>query len=241
MTSKINRIRQLINIIFTKEQLRSLLLLEIIAGILYSITSLVFFVFITNAVLQQQTLIIDDFISKQIFSLRNPALTTLMLFISFMGSQAIMAGAAIIVILLTLRKHRKETFIFSVLLLMGALASFSLKYLYKVPRPIFSVLINEKSYSYPSGHALNSLLFYATITYFIYHFTKNKKVSVLVGVLSTVLIFLIGFSRIYLGVHHPSDVVSGYIFGFLLFVVTILVDKTITFFRLIRESSSNTE
>ena len=241
MTSKLTRIKQLINLIFTKEQLRSILMLEIVAGILYSITSLVFFVYITNAVLEKQTILIDDFISKLVFSLRDPLLTKIMFFISFMGSQAIMGGSALIVIILTLRKHRKETFIFSVLLLMGALASFSLKYLYKVPRPIFSVLINEKSYSYPSGHALNALLFYATITYFIYHFTKNKKISVFVAVISAILIFLIGFSRIYLGVHHPSDVIAGYVFGFWLFVVAILIDKTITFFRLIRESSANSE
>lgn len=241
MTSKITRIRQLINIIFTKEQLRSFIFLEIVAGILYSIASLIFFVYITTAVLEKQTIFLDNLITKFVFTLRSPFFTNIMLAISFLGSQAIMAGTAIIVIFLTLRKHRKETFIFSVLLLMGATASFSLKYLFKVPRPIISVLINENSYSYPSGHALNSFLFYATITYFIYHFTKNKNLSILVGILSSILIFLIGFSRIYLGVHHPSDVLAGYIFGFLLFVVTILVDKTITFLRLIRETSNYSE
>ncbi len=241
MTSKINRIRQLINLIFTKEQLRSFLFLEIIAGILYSIASLIFFVYITTAVLQSQTIIIDNLISNFILTLRNPYLTKVMLSLSFLGSQAIMAGTILIAIFLTLKKHRKETYIFSVLLLMGALASFFLKYLFKVPRPIISALFNENSYSYPSGHALNSLLFYATITYFIYHFTKNKKVSFLVGIICAILIFLIGFSRIYLGVHHPSDVIAGYLFGFLLFVVTILVDKTITFFRLIRETSATLE
>src|SRR3990167_258112 len=95
---------------------------------------------------------------NKIRQLRNPFLTRIMFVLSFLGSQAILAGTALIVIFLTLKKHRKETYIFSVLLLMGALASFSLKYLFKVPRPIISALFNENSYSYPSGHALNSFL-----------------------------------------------------------------------------------
>jgi undecaprenyl-diphosphatase len=60
---------------------------------------------------------------------------------------------------------------------------------------------------------------------------------VLISISATVLIFFIGLSRIYLGVHHPSDVLAGFIAGFWLLSTTIFIDKTIIFFRIIRESS----
>ena len=122
---------------------------------------------------------------------------------------------------------------------MGLIATTILKIFFKVPRPIFNTLSIEHSYSYPSGHALNSFLFYGAISYFIYHFTKNKKLSAVISVVCIFMVFSIGLSRIYLGVHRTSDVIAGYIFGFWLFVVIILIDKTITFLRLIRESANN--
>lgn len=231
-------IRQYLNNILSKEEIRSLIFLEVVSGIFLSITTLLFFLYLTNAVLDAQTVIFDNSITSFVFTFRQPWLTRLMLLATTLGSQAIIFGSVLIVIFLTLRKHRRESFIFSILLLMGAVTTFLLKILLKVPRPQISALVIENSYSYPSGHALNSLLFYGTISYFIYHFTKNKTISVAISMFATILIFFIGISRIYLGVHHPSDVLAGYIAGFWLFSTTIFIDKTIIFFRIIRESSS---
>lgn len=231
-------LRQYLNKILTREEIRSLIFLEVVSGILLSITTLLLFLYLTNAVLAQQTIIFDNSVTRFVFAFRQFWLTKIMFLLTALGSQAIIFGSVLIVIFLTLRKHRRETFIFSILLLMGATTTFILKILLKVPRPHISALVIENSYSYPSGHALNSLLFYGAISYFIYHFTKNKTISLLISALATVLIFFIGVSRIYLGVHHPSDVLAGYIAGFWLFITTIFVDKTIIFFRMIRESPS---
>lgn len=230
-------LRQYLNKILTKEEIRSLIFIEVVSGILLSITSLLLFLYLTNAVLDKQTIIFDNSISEFIFSFRQFWLTKIMVLATTLGNQAIIFGSVIILIFLTKRKHRRESFIFSILLLMGVVTASLLKILLKVPRPQISALIIENSYSYPSGHALNSLLFYGTISFFIYHFTKNKKISLMVSILATLLIFLIGLSRVYLGVHHPSDVLAGYIAGFWLFTTTIFVDKTLIFFRMIRESS----
>lgn len=222
--------------LFTREEVTSFILLEVVLGILLSISSLIVYLFMTSAVTQQQTVLIDSYVSSIIFSFRSFFLTNLMLFISFLGSELIIFGAIVVIILLTVRNHRKETFIFTLLLLMGVGATTGLKLLYKVPRPDILPLVVESSYSYPSGHALNSFLFYSTLAYFVYHFTKNRLASVVASIVAAILIFLIGTSRIYLGVHYPSDIVAGYVAGFWLFATTILIDKTITFFRLIRET-----
>jgi undecaprenyl-diphosphatase len=234
-------IRQYLNAILTKEEIRSLIFFEIVSGIFLSITTLLIFFYLTNAVLHAQTVIFDSNITNIIISLRQPWLTNVMLFLTMLGSEVIIFSSVVIVIFLTKRKHRRESFIFSILLLMGMTTTIILKILLKVPRPHISALVVENSYSYPSGHALNSLLFYGIISYFIYHFTKNRTTSILVSILATILIFLIGISRIYLGVHHPSDVAAGFIAGFWLFSTTIFIDKTIIFFRMIRDSSSKAQ
>lgn len=230
-------IRKFLNIILTKEEIRSLIFLEVVSGIFLSISSLIFFFYLTNAVLDKQTVIFDNTITSIVFALRQPWLTKIMLFLTTLGSEVIIFSSIVIVIFLTKRRHKRESFIFSIMLLMGAITTTLLKIMLKVPRPHISALVVENTYSYPSGHALNSLLFYATISFFIYHFTKNKVTSLVISIFATILIFIIGLSRVYLGVHHPSDVLAGYIAGFWLFTTTIFIDKTIIFFRMIRESS----
>lgn len=235
----VDRLRRFLNIFFTKEEIKSLILLEVVVGIILSISSLLIFLFITNAVLENQTILADNLISYFIYSMRDSWLTRVMWMFSLFGNQILIIGSIIVIIFLTKRKHKKETVIFSLLLFMGLAVTNTLKILLRVPRPNISALINENSFSYPSGHALNSLLFYATVSYFIFHFTRQRLTSVIVSTLFTALIFFIGLSRVYLGVHHPSDVLAGYIAGFWLFVTVILIDKTITYFRLIRESSKS--
>ena len=230
-------IRQVLRNILTRDEIRSLIFLEVVAGIIFSYLSLILFQFITTDVLQNETILTDNLIANFIISYRVAWLTNIMLILSLLGNEVIIFGSVIVIIFLTLKKHHRETFIFSILLLMGTTLTTLLKLLYRIPRPFYEVLVKENSYSYPSGHALNSVLFYGAISFFIYHFTKNRMTSALISTLSVFLIILIGISRIYLGAHHPSDVAAGFIVGFWLLVTTILVDKTIIFFRLIRESS----
>lgn len=232
-------IRQFLSKLLTRDEIRSLIFLEVVVGIVFSYASLILFQFITSDVLQNETIFTDNLIANFIISYRVPWLTNIMRAFSLLGNEFIIFGSIAVIIFLTLKKHHRETFIFSILLLMGASLTTLLKLLYRVPRPFFLALVKENSYSYPSGHALNSILFYGTISFFIFHFTRNKMTSALISTLSVLLIILIGISRIYLGVHHPSDVAAGFVVGFWLLVTTILIDKTIIFFRLIRESSKN--
>lgn len=231
------RLRNFLNKIFPKETIKSLIIVEVIVGIILSVFSLLFFVFITSAVLQKQTIVVDKLLSNYIYSLRTPLLTKTMLFASFLGEQLVIAGSVLVIIFLTRRHHRKETFIFPLLLVMGIVSTTILKIIFKVPRPTIDPLVSLDTYSFPSGHALNAFLFYATIAYFVYHFTKRKLTTALVAIAALTVILLVGLSRVYLGVHHPSDVLAGYDVGFSLFVTTIVVDKTIDYFRLIRENT----
>lgn len=223
--------------VFDVRDLASVVYIEILFGILFSIWSVLLFIYITNIVTLGRTSIWDEYILRMIVSYRSDALTPAMKVFSFLGSEIIIFGSILVLIFLTLRKHRKEAFIFTIILIVGLLSTVYLKSSYAIERPTSDALYIEESFSYPSGHAINSLLFYSTLSYFVFHFTKSIFKMALSFGATAVLIGLIGFSRIYLGVHYPSDVVAGYIAGFWLFVTIILIDKTVEYFRIIRENS----
>ncbi len=89
-----------------------------------------------------------------------------------------------------------------------------LKGLFERPRPQFEhPLLVETSYSFPSGHAMESFVVYGMLTYFAVLALRSweQRVGVVLG--AALLVVLIGFSRMYLGVHYLSDVLAGYAAG----------------------------
>lgn len=88
-----------------------------------------------------------------------------------------------------------------------------LKIIIRRSRPIDISLISETGYSFPSGHAMVSMAFYGFMIYLIYKKLKNKWLKWSLIILNIILIVLIGMSRIYLGVHYPSDVIAGFLVG----------------------------
>lgn len=85
-----------------------------------------------------------------------------------------------------------------------------LKLIFGRDRPSNINIIDEYGYSFPSGHAIASLAFYGLIIWFISRSNLSLKKKYIFIFLLIVLILLIGFSRIYLGVHYASDVIAGF-------------------------------
>lgn len=125
-------------------------------------------------------------------------------------------GGAIFLIVLTvllfiLIKNRKIGLsIFSNLVIVTVLNQI-LKRILQRPRPTEFRIIEETGYSFPSGHSMVSMAFYGYLIYLIYKYVKNKYVKCFSIILLSILICLIGVSRIYLGVHYTSDVLGGFL------------------------------
>ena len=90
----------------------------------------------------------------------------------------------------------------------------SLKLLFSRSRPMDINLITESGFSYPSGHSMMSMAFYGLLIFFINRSKINKWKKYTLNILLSILIVLIGFSRIYLGVHFASDVIAGFSISF---------------------------
>lgn len=208
-----------------------ILLIEILIGLILSASSFLVFIYITEDVLEKEGVFIDTALSHAAYSLRSPVLTGIMHAVSFLGNEFIIITGGIIALFLIVKRHKREATFFFLTVFSGFLLNSLLKYLLKIPRPTIDPLYIEMFYSFPSGHAMNSFIFYGTLAYLTYHLTHNKKISLTVTFLSVILIFLIGFSRIYLGVHYPSDVIGGFLAGFWWLITVILIDKTLIFYK----------
>jgi len=117
----------------------------------------------------------------------------------------------------------------------GAVATIA-KDLFQIARPHILWLTQETGYGFPSGHATISAAFVATFLYFLWRSKVKKGWKIFATVLGILWLLTIGFSRIYLGVHNPTDVLGGYFAGVAVAAATIFL-KTI-FQVVVRPKSS---
>ena len=167
-------------------------------------------------------ILFDSYIYQLVLKIFWPTiqLTTIMKLITTLGSAIFIITAIICVGLLS--KNKKYFLIFSLCNLIGVILNNIIKLIVKRPRPTNTlVLTTEKSYSFPSGHSMSSMIFYGLLIYYIANTIKNKKIKILLISLLTAIILLIGLSRIYLGVHYATDVTGGYLIG-LLYLITFI-------------------
>lgn len=99
-----------------------------------------------------------------------------------------------------------------------------LKDFFQRVRPAGEHLVSAYGFAYPSGHALLAVAFYGYLAVVAGRRMRNPG-RVLVGALAALLVFLIGWSRVYLGVHYPTDVLGGYLAGGAWVALVLLVDR----------------
>jgi undecaprenyl-diphosphatase len=179
---------------------------------------------ISEEVLEQEAFSFDKTILLWIHQFANPAWDTVMLNITRLGNPLIVVLIALIALaVLWGRRNYQEAKIFLLNGLGGAILSYGLKLVFSKSRPqLWNSPILETSYSYPSGHALGSMVLYGFLAYLLA--TTYPKYAKVFYCIAAILIILIGLSRLYLGVHWPTDVIAGYGVGFLwiTFCITML-------------------
>ena len=143
---------------------------------------------------------------------------------SFLGSTLflILFGVAVVAALY-LRNHRRGAILFTVTTVGSSVLITILKLAFRRARPEpFFGAIPPDSYSFPSGHSLGAFCFYGALAVILTDRLENFWLKTIVWILSLAMIALVGISRIYLGVHYPSDVVAGYAVAFI-WVMTIAI------------------
>lgn len=127
----------------------------------------------------------------------------------------IFGGAIFLITLSTLIlifvKDKKIGFFVWLNLGISTILNQTMKFIIRRPRPTEFRIVDESGYSFPSGHSMVSVAFYGFLIYIIYKKIKNKYLKWSLIIALSVLVTLIGLSRIYLGVHYVSDVVGGFL------------------------------
>jgi undecaprenyl-diphosphatase len=155
--------------------------------------------------------VVDDYLHTH----ATPTLTKFFLIVTAFGSIEAMVLLGVVVAA-GLAWRQKWTFLVTWLAAVAGSAFLNhvLKGLFARPRPHFEhPLLVETSYSFPSGHAMESFVAYGMLSYFAVLALRSweSRVGVVCG--AALLVVLIGFSRMYLGVHYFSDVIAGYAAG----------------------------
>lgn len=213
----------------------SILFSEIIISVALILFALFFFLRIGTGVISKETFSFDSYIMSYIYEIRNPSITQVMLLFTSLSSKVVFIIISAFIIFYSYAKRKKYILIYLFTIYLGVVINFLLKIFFQRPRPDFS-LIHENSYSFPSGHAMNGFILYITFSYFIFRESNSLKLKILTAVLSVIIILCIGISRIYLGVHYPSDVIAGYFAGFIWLTSVIIFEKIIIFKRLYNRS-----
>jgi len=161
---------------------------------------------------------LDEAFSLRVSALRVQPLTALMKTASHLaGPSALMMGSLLLALLIRQRRRWLSIFInlaISITLTLG------LKQMYARPRPaVILPLVTESGFSFPSGHSMAAAAFYGFIIYLISQSDLKLAVKRLMSILMVLLIALIGFSRVYLGVHYLSDVIGGFLISSLYLIV----------------------
>lgn len=163
----------------------------------------------------------DDAVRYRVYSMRSDKLTVFWRFITHSGDRYVVIILGIILLLI---KSLREKY--GVKFAIATLSSTALyqimKYIFQRPRPDLALrLIEQGGYSFPSGHSMNCLVSYGILIYLLLRYCENRRLAKLLSFGLGLLTILIGFSRVYVGVHYPTDIIGGWSLGIAVLVAMI--------------------
>lgn len=173
---------------------------------------IIFFCVQTMLVLSNSITAFESNIYELIIKLMSPALTHAMAKVSDIGS---VTAVTVIITIMILLPRTRRTLGFPVLAAVSAsvLLNHLLKSIIARPRPDIMWLVDETGYGFPSGHSMNNAALYTMLALIVWKQVKCVRTRILITIFLAAMPFLIGISRIYLGVHNVADVLAGWAMG----------------------------
>lgn len=187
--------------------------------LIFGIILFLLFALISILVLTNKIVDFDNYIYSLVTYYSCEFLNYFFIAISEFSSASILVLLSLLIMLEL--KNKKISYLTILNLLCIIILNLFLKNIFIRERPLSLMLVDEIGYSFPSGHSMVSLGFYGYIIYLVwksYIKTSHKKTA---SILISILVLLIGISRIYLGVHYASDVLAGFIMSGLYIIIYI--------------------
>ena len=157
----------------------------------------------------------DDAVLTWIGQHRSTALEPIILEITFLGTGTVVTAiVAVAAMFLWLTRHKYSASLLLISTIGGIVLNNLLKVGFDRPRPrVFEWGSQALSSSFPSGHAMSAAVVYGTVAYLAARLQKRHWHRAVTLLVAGLLILMIGATRLYLGVHYPSDVLAGIIIG----------------------------
>jgi membrane-associated phospholipid phosphatase len=188
---------------------------------------LIIFIGIANEVSELEPLPSDVAILNYIHANVSAGLAGLFLLVTNLGNvMGITIITGLFVALLAYRRRFTDIAVLLVGVIGAAIANVVMKLLFKRGRPsLWASVVQEQSFSFPSGHAMGSSALVFFLMYIAWH-TRFRWPAIILG---SMFMLSVGFSRLYFGVHYPSDVLAGWLASFLWVIIVVIVLTTSKF------------
>jgi undecaprenyl-diphosphatase len=173
---------------------------------------LILFAWLSEEVFEGGLQRFDFAVRMKVHEFFSPELTRFMQAMTFLGSIGFLTSLFFVIVAVWLAKGIKRPAVWLMIAVGGSvILDVSLKLSFHRPRPVPFVGVVPMTYSFPSGHALSSFCFYGVLAGLLCARIQSRAVRILIWTAAAALVLAIGLSRIYLGVHYPTDVIAGYI------------------------------
>lgn len=182
------------------ENLRLMLLVAALIGFIYILEEILF----SGDILELDSAAYRFFV---VFA-RRPWLTTIMEGFSALASPVVLA--VMLLVIAAFAPGRMPGRCATANLILAVALNFVLKAIVQRPRPDGFRLVAESGYSFPSGHSMVSMAFYGLVVWMVWRYEKDRWLKIFLMIAFSLVIVMVGISRIYLGVHYASDVIAGF-------------------------------
>lgn len=181
---------------------------------------------LADNVIEEEKFLIDQKVQQFVQMIRTPTGDQIFSFITDLGSVTFITISSIVlaVVMFFIYQRRKWRILYFAVAIIGiGLLTRVLKNVFGRERPNIFEEYDGTGFSFPSGHSTGPMVFYGFLIYLVIRSQWDKTIKWLLGIVLFLLIFSIGFSRIYLGVHYATDVFAGHMLGLAWLISCILV------------------
>ena len=187
----------------------------LVGGLIVAAIGTAFFAVVADHVREGNTQAFDDAVIRWMGAHHSANLDAVMVEITALGTGVVVLMiVAVAALFLVLTNHKYSAILLLVSTAGGIILNGILKLGFNRPRPsIFVPTVQAVSSSFPSGHAMSAAIVYSTVAYLAARLHKRRWARWLVMTAAFLVIALISISRLYLGVHYPSDVIAGVAIG----------------------------
>jgi membrane-associated phospholipid phosphatase len=200
---------------------------RLFVGFLMALVAMLAFAFLADQVYNQEAFVLDQVANPFLHAIASPGLDLVMNAITTVGSVPFVAVVFVIVVALLLyHRHRAEALFLTAAIVGSVALNGTLKLVVERPRPALPWAHVLPDYSFPSGHSMDSLVFYLALALVVWTLYGPRAGSIAIP-LALLVVIAVGFSRIYLGYHYLSDVVGGFAAGLAWLFVVALAFETV--------------